>query len=291
MKKIAVLNDLSGFGKCSLTAAIPVLSALGVQCCPLPSAVLTGQTGYSHYKCTDLTFMIPDYIDCWKKNHAHFDGIYSGYMTGMPQIELFMQFIDVFREKDTFLLVDPVMGDDGRTYGIFNEGLLSGMKQLCQKADLITPNLTEACLLADYDVKKLLENGTKDLLLKTAEEIAQTLRKKALISQDVVITGIKARKDPSPFIYNLTVTDDGTFVDRSHFFDRSFSGTGDLFASVLCGCRANGFSTQKSVALASSFIYHSIADTINDDIPPNEGVLFERHLIDLINGRLTYEKN
>lgn len=99
MKKAAVFNDLSGFGKCSLTAAIPVLSAQGVQCCPMASAVLTNQTGYEYHKCTDLTAMIKDYIDNWQKNNAHFDGIYSGFMTGSKQIELFMDFWMNFMRK------------------------------------------------------------------------------------------------------------------------------------------------------------------------------------------------
>ena len=111
MKKAAVFNDLSGFGKCSLTAAIPVLSAQGVQCCPMASAVLTNQTGYEYHKCTDLTAMIKDYIDNWQKNNAHFDGIYSGFMTGSKQIELFMDFLDVFYEKNTMLLVDPATSE------------------------------------------------------------------------------------------------------------------------------------------------------------------------------------
>ena len=107
MKKAAVFNDLSGFGKCSLTAAIPVLSAQGVQCCPMASAVLTNQTGYEYHKCTDLTAMIKDYIDNWQKNNAHFDGIYSGFMTGSKQIELFMDFltplVNAFRPSGRFL--------------------------------------------------------------------------------------------------------------------------------------------------------------------------------------------
>ena len=114
MKKAAVINDLSGFGKCSLTAAIPVLSALGVQCCPLATAVLTGQTGYPYFHCTDLTDMMPQYIDAWAQNNAHFDAIYSGYMTGRKQIEHLLDLITQFRRDDTLLLVDPVMGDDGR---------------------------------------------------------------------------------------------------------------------------------------------------------------------------------
>lgn len=284
MKKVAVLNDLSGFGKCSLTAAIPVLSALGVQCCPLPSAVLTNQTGYEHFRSTDLTGMIPDYTNTWQENGASFDGIYSGYMTGRRQIEHFSDFLDIFYKTDTFLLVDPVMGDDGHTYGMYSKDLLDGMKELSKRADVITPNLTEACLLCDYDIDDIFSDTRKEILLPKAAEIAQRLRVLSGKDQDVIVTGIKCKNDKSPFIYNLIVTNSGTFTNRSHFFDRSFSGTGDLFASVVCGCRINGMTTQDAVELASSFIYHSIADTMNDDVPPNDGVNFEKFLIELIKG-------
>ena len=260
MKKAAVFNDLSGFGKCSLTAAIPVLSAQGVQCCPMASAVLTNQTGYEYHKCTDLTAMIKDYIDNWQKNNAHFDGIYSGFMTGSKQIELFMDFLDVFYEKNTMLLVDPVMGDDGRTYGIYSAALLDGMKALSRKADVITPNLTEACLLADYDIEKVYSDTRKDVLLPLATEISEKLRDLSGKNQDVIITGIKCRDDKSPFIYNLVTTANGTTTHRSHFFDVSFSGTGDLFASVICGSRLNGFSTEEAAERAGKFLYDSIAE-------------------------------
>ena len=282
MKKAAVLNDLSSFGKCSLTAAIPVLSAQGVQCCPIASAVLTNQTGYEHFKCTDLTSMIPDYIEAWQKNGAHFDGIYSGYMTGHKQIELFMDFLDAFYEGNTLLLVDPVMGDDGRTYGMYTNELLDMMKILSRKADIITPNLTEACLLADYDIKDVYKDTRKETLLPLATEVAEKLRSLSGKDQDVIITGIKCKDDKAPFIYNLVTTANGTTTHRSHFFDISFSGTGDLFASVVCGSRLNGFSTEESVQRAGKFIYDSIADTMNDDAVPNDGVNFEKFLHELM---------
>ena len=282
MKKAAVLNDLSGFGKCSLTAAIPVLSAQGVQCCPLASAVLTNQTGYEHFKCTDLTSMIPDYIEAWQKNGAHFDGIYSGYMTGPKQIELFMDFLDAFYEDNTLLLVDPVMGDDGRTYGMYTNELLDMMKILSRKADIITPNLTEACLLADYDIKDVYKDTRKGTLLPLATEVAEKLRSLSGKDQDVIITGIKCKDDKTPFIYNLVTTAGGSSTQRSHFFDMSFSGTGDLFASVICGSCLNGFSTEEAVQRAGKFIYDSIADTMNDDAVPNDGVNFEKFLRELM---------
>ena len=262
MKKVAVFNDLSGFGKCSLTAAIPVLSALGVQCCPMASAVLTGQTGDPFYHSTDLTDMILLYKEAWMKNDAHFEGIYSGFMTGPQQIEKFFEFLDVFYEDNTFLLVDPVMGDDGSTYPIYSDKLLEYMKDLSYRADLITPNLTEACLLADYDLAREKANG----------------------EQEVVITGIKCSGKSSPFIYNLAVTPDGCFTSKSHYFDKSFSGTGDLFASVICGAKLRGLGTEEAMKLASSFLYHSIADTLCDDVCTADGVNFEKFLIELIQG-------
>ena len=287
MKKAAVINDLSGFGKCSLTAAIPVLSALGVQCCPVATAVLTGQTGYPYYHCTDLTSMLPDYIDAWEKNHAAFDAIYTGFLTGAGQISKVLDFIHHFRNlqqanaKKTLLLVDPVMGDDGAVYPIFTPELLDGMKALTHEADVITPNLTEACLLADIPEDALTHCNSTQELLALAEEVAQTLRKRASVSQDVVITGVKCRTS-EPSIYNIAATSNGVSRHASLFFDRSFSGTGDLFASVLCGCRVNGTSTEDAITLAGTFLSHSIADAMQENTPGREGVNFEKFLIDLI---------
>lgn len=282
MKKAAVIHDLSGFGKCSLTAAIPVLSALGVQCCPVATAVLTGQTGYPCYHCTDLTAMLPDYIDAWGKNNAHFDAIYSGFLTGAKQISQVLDFIRYFREEHTLLLVDPVMGDDGNAYPFFTPGLLNGMKELTLKADVITPNLTEACLLADIPENALLHCRTNTDLLKLAEDVALRLQKKASHPQDVVITGVKCRDEKHPVIYNIAATANGIYRHESPFFDRSFSGTGDLFASVLCGCRTKGMCTEDAILLAGKFLSHSIGDTMKENTPGRDGVNFENFLIDLI---------
>lgn len=282
MKKVAVMNDLSGFGKCSLTAAIPVLSALGIQCCPLPSAVLTGQTGYKYYHSKDLSDMIPLYTDAWNKNKVHFDGIYSGFMTGPQQINHFLDFLDTFYKDDTFLLTDPIMGDDGETYSIYSQELLESMRILAARADLITPNLTEACILAGKSFEQVTRHSDSDSLVKAASEICQILREQSHKNQDVVITGVKCKNDTTPYIYNIAVTEKGIFTDKSHFFDVSFSGTGDLFASVVCGSRINGVSTEDSMKLASTFLYHSIADTKKDNTQPEDGVNFEKFLIDLI---------
>lgn len=278
MKKIAVINDLSGFGKCSLTAAIPVISALGIQCCPLATAVLTGQTGYDYYHCKDLTDMIPLYTDAWSQNKVKFDAIYSGYMMGQKQIKHVMDFLKIFHNENTFLLVDPIMGDDGMKYDIFSQELLEGMKELSRSAQMITPNLTEACLLIGRNTDFINEDHDRNYLLKTAEEIAYCLRESALTDQEVVITGIKCHDHSTPFIYNLAATSEGVVTSKSHFFNRSFSGTGDLFASVMCGCRVNGLKTADSMKIAGRFLYHSIADTMNDEISVHDGVNFEKYL-------------
>ena len=128
MKKIAVINDLSGLGRCSLTAAISVLSAMGVQACPLPTAILTAQTEYPSYYCDDYTDKMDIYRLEWLKLNQHFDGIYTGYVASVRQIQQILHFIDTFKEPDTFLLVDPVMGDDGQTYDVYTPELLSQMK-------------------------------------------------------------------------------------------------------------------------------------------------------------------
>ena len=151
VKRIAVINDLSGLGKCSLTAAIPVLSVMGVQACPLPTAILSNQTGYESYYYDDYTKHMDAYTDEWSKRGLTLDGIYTGFLGSELQAEKILRFIDVFQKPDTLLLVDPVMGDSGHTYDIYTETFGTQMKRLVQRADVITPNLTELCLLTDID--------------------------------------------------------------------------------------------------------------------------------------------
>ena len=150
-KKVAVINDLSGLGRCSLTAAISVLSAMGIQTCPLPTAILSSQTEYPSYYCYDFTDKMDYFRQEWKKLGTCFSGIYTGYIASVPQIEEIFHFLDTFQTPDTFLLVDPVMGDDGMTYDMYTSEFLSAMKELTARADVITPNITEFCLLTDMD--------------------------------------------------------------------------------------------------------------------------------------------
>ena len=147
MKKIAVIQDLSGLGKCSLTAAIPVLSVMGVQAVPLPTAVLSNQTGYPSYYCDNYTEHMEQIMDEWEKRGFSPDGIYTGFLADEEQADKILDFLRRFRKEKTMVLVDPVMGDNGNAYGIYTEGLREKMLQLVGNAHVITPNLTEALLL------------------------------------------------------------------------------------------------------------------------------------------------
>lgn len=289
MKNVALINDLSGFGRCSLTAAIPVISALGITGHPMPTAVLTGQSGYPVFHCSDMTDMLPKYTDAWKKNKATFDGIYSGYLTGPKQIESLEEFIKEFRNEHTFVLVDPVMGDNGSVYGIYSAELLQKMKELSMKANMITPNLTEACLLADVDYESLVSSYVGKSLLDKTAEVGKWLRDDADVKQDVIITGIKINEDGTDYMYNLAVTDGGMYTERQKLFDRSFSGTGDLFASTMCGLKMNGHSTHRSMEIAGQFIHKSIMDTISYDLSRNDGINFEKNLMFLMKEGLKNE--
>ena len=147
MKKIAVIQDLSGLGKCSLTAAIPVISVMGVQAVPLPTAVLSNQTGYPSYYCDNYTEHMEQIMDEWEKRGFSPDGIYTGFLADEEQADKILDFLRRFRKEKTVVLVDPVMGDNGGAYGIYTEGLRERMVQLVRSAQVITPNLTEALLL------------------------------------------------------------------------------------------------------------------------------------------------
>ena len=147
MKKIAVIHDLSGLGKCSLTAAIPVISAMGVQACPLPTAILSNQTGYGSYFWDDYTDRMELIMDEWKKMGFKPDGVYTGFLGDARQVDLILKFVDMFCTEETHILIDPVMGDSGKTYKTYSETLCEKMRTLVREATVITPNLTEAFLL------------------------------------------------------------------------------------------------------------------------------------------------
>lgn len=265
-KKVAVINDLSGLGKCSLTAAIPVLSCLGVQACPLPTAVLSNQTGYDSFFMDDYTDRMPFILDEWERRAVHFDGIYTGFLAGEAQVALVEDCIRRFRRENTLLVVDPVMGDNGSLYSTYALSLCVRMRQLAAQADVITPNLTEAFLLLD-------EAPDLNCSLEQVETLARRLM--ALGPRQVVITGAVQGE----WICNVLGDRGQVRVIPVHAEGGSYSGTGDLLASVVtAGLVQGGQSLEQIVRAASRFIAASLAEARRDGTDRNDGVAFEHHL-------------
>ena len=277
-KKVAVINDLSGFGRCSLTAAISVLSAMGVQACPLPTAVLSAQTGYEDYHCVSLTEEMEQFRRSWEKMEARFDGIYTGFAADEEQIGHMIHIAETFHKKKAFLLVDPIMGDHGYKFDIFSIEFCRKMRELAKMADIVTPNLTELCILTDTDYR-MIENMTDEKhLLTVIRQLAENLRKDG--PRTVVVTGIQFcdNEDGIQKMGNLAVTGKETHLAAFSYVGGSYSGTGDLFASVLAGGLARGENLKSMMELAGSFIEKAITDAVKEEIPRNDGVEYEEYL-------------
>ena len=261
--RVACINDLSGFGRCSLTTALPVLSVMGVQACPAPTAVLSKHTGFPQYTFTDLTDTLPAYFESW--SDLDFDWIYSGFLGSLGQIRIVKQFFRAQKAKNPGcrILLDPVMGDDGKRYSTYTEALCNAMKELVSEADIITPNITEACLLTGTEYRG------ECLTAAEAEQLARSLT--ALGCGAVVLTGIVQENQ----IGNLTCQNGAVQDSAVHRTECLFSGTGDLFASVLCGALANGAALAEAVSAAGAFLSEVTQDTLRQNTPAAEGILLE----------------
>ena len=281
MKRIALINDLSGFGKCSLTAAIPVISVMGLQACPLPTAILSAQTGFEHFYYDDYTDRMNRITDEWNHMKVAFNGICSGYLGSAGQIENMLYFLERFQTADTIFLADPVMGDNGRCIKSFSPELLQTMKELTRKADVITPNLTELCLLADADYEKLVSHSGDADYLSRVTGVAQSLLARSGRPQTIITTGIVRQKDGDDSIGNLIVSACGDRYFDTPYNGRSFSGTGDLFASVIIGSLVNGDGAETAVQRAMDFLTPAIEEAAGENIPGDHGVSFEKYLIRL----------
>lgn len=274
-KKIAVINDLSGFGKCSLTAAIPVISVMGVQPCPLPTAVLSAQTGYPSYYLDDYTDKMEYIRSEWEKLGAHFDGIYTGFVASEAQIDRIFDFLDTFRKEDAFLLVDPVMGDDGVKYDMFTDGLLEKMKALACQADVVTPNLTELCLLTEADYETVC-GLPGELKIEVLHQMADSLLQKG--AKHILVTGIHLVENGEAKIGNLIIDQEQCELIAFPYIGGSYSGTGDLFASIIAGGVVRGDSLRDLCMLAGRFIEAAMRDSAVDQVEEVAGTEFEQHL-------------
>jgi len=266
-KKIAAINDLSGYGRCALTVSLPVISHMRIQCCPVPTSILSNHTGYDEYFFDDYSDKLPQYFEMWEKLELTFDGIMSGFLGSKEQIDMVVKFIHEFSEKDTKIIIDPVMGDHGKIAGTYTEEMCIEMRKLVSYADIVTPNLTEACKLVDMPYK---ENGWKKKELKLmAEKVSQ------MGPEKVVITGIPQGEFIANYVYEKG--EESHFI-KTHKVGEERCGTGDLFASIIAADAVNGIDFQKSVRKASAFVKKSMLKSIEMNIPKKNGVCFEEIL-------------
>lgn len=270
-KTVAAIHDISGMGKCSLTAAIPVLSAAGVSVSVMPTAVLSTQTGgLNDYTYRDLTDDMRPVMAHWHKIGVTFDAVYSGFLGSSAQVDIVCDFVKEFRHNGTLFLCDPAMADNGTLYDTFDLSFVEKMKKLCASADIIVPNFTEAAFLLDreYLPPPYTKEYTDDLLRSLAKEFN---------SKFVVLTGVDFDgKSVGAGAYNAE--NNVITYSLSDRIDGMFHSTGDLFASSLLGGILNGFSVNDSAQKAISFTVNAIKETVKIGGDSRFGLAFERCL-------------
>lgn len=262
--RVLAINDISCVGKCSLTVALPIISACGVTCDILPTALLSTHTGgFTGYTFRDLSEDIPAILAHWKSLGLKYDYIVSGYLGSIDQIDMVRSVKDDFLKEGGTMIVDPVMGDNGKMYAHFDDKFVQKMKGLCRCADVIVPNLTEACLLADMDYGDVC----------AAENYREVLDKLKKLCPRPSVTGCDVadgKGTRSAVFYT-----DGNGKDKVYFTEKiegAFHGAGDVYASALVGCLARGVREDDAVKLAADFTKNSIAQTKEDGTEARYGL-------------------
>ncbi|MBQ8588424.1 MAG: pyridoxamine kinase [Clostridia bacterium] len=268
-KRLATVQDISCLGKCSLTAAISVISAFGMEAVVLPTAVLSTHTGadFSDYTFRDLTEEMPGIINHWHNMVVRFDALYSGYLGSIHQLDIVEKFFTDFKTKDNLIFVDPVMGDDGRLYSGFDMSFAKRMYSLCSHADVICPNVTEAALLTGSEYR---ESHDIDYVRTLAHKLTSTGAK------TVIVTGLTVGNS-----FGALCLDTSTGREYTYYREKipgCYYGTGDLFASVLCCSLTMGMPMEEALKLAIDFVYQSILSTQDELQKYKYGVKFEQNL-------------
>ena len=265
--RVAAIHDMSGFGRCSLTVAIPILSAMGVQCCPLPTAFLSTHTGgFEGFTFLDMTDEMPKVAAHWQQLGLTFQAIYSGFLGSERQIGIVADFIRQFRGPDTAVVVDPVMGDYGKVYQTYTAAMCDGMARLAELADVITPNLTEAALLLGqpYETLPTGEAGLREITERLSLEGRRS----------VVLTGTALAPGQTGAVC-FDARSGRTEVVQTAYVAHAFHGTGDVFSSVLTGALVQGASLSSAARSAAEFVRACAERTAEEDLPMREGVDFE----------------
>ncbi len=265
--KIAVINDMTGFGRCSLAVEIPIISHMGIQCCPVPTTIFSNHSAYKSFYYQDWTDYMEPYFAEWEKLKLRFNGILTGFYGSDRQIDIVKKFIDEFADEDTLIIVDPIMGDDGATYSTYTKSMCDKMGELAEKADIITPNLTELCILTKEAYK---EHFTYDEIRKMCRKLAKDMK----VGSKIVVTGIK-RGD---FLSNMVFEDGKDVIIRRKIAGETRCGTGDVFSSIIAADAVLGVDLIESVKKAADFISECIKASVEAKIPITDGVCFEKVL-------------
>ncbi|WP_303691789.1 pyridoxamine kinase [Megamonas hypermegale] len=269
-KRIALINDITGFGRCSVTVQLPLISALKVQACPLPTAILSAHTGFPVYYMDDYTRHMQEYMDNWQQLKLEFDGIVSGFLGSKEQIGLVLEFAQRFKREDTLFVVDPVMGDGGRLYSSYDDALCREMRRLIPAADVITPNLTEVCQLLDLTYPEKMPS------LAELDKMAGALNAQG--PKQIVITGLVDGDTVYNYIYQQGKN---SYLQANERVLEEHSGTGDAFVAIVAACLVKGEELTTAVHKAADFVGKAMRYTNSLQVPWNYGLCFEEYLTEL----------
>lgn len=273
MKRIVTIQDISCVGKCSLTVALPIISAMGIETAVIPTAVLSTHTAFKNFTYRDLNGDLPKIAKHWKQEKFNFDGIYTGYLGSIEQIDILKEFFKQFKIPDNFIFIDPVMADNGKLYAGFDANFVKEMKKLCKMADIIVPNLTEASYMLEKEYKEIYsEQEIKDILIELSN----------LGPKYVVLTGVSFKDNKLGVMsYNKETNEFFTYFKEK--IPAKYHGTGDIFASTLVGAITNNNTLEEGLKIAVDYVWETINDTYKTNKKDAYGVKFETKIPYLIN--------
>ena len=271
-KRLALINDITGFGRCSVAVELPIISALKIQVCPLPTAILSVHTGFQNYFLDDYTDKMDAYIKSWRLNNLEFDGVATGFLGSAAQIEIVSNFL---KNSLAQILIDPVMGDHGKIYKSYTQEMCIKMRDLLKFADLVTPNLTEACQLLNipYPAEGIISDSN---LATMAANIAAKTR-----GGKVIITGVNLDADDGSNISNFIFDNGKIDFVTSKKLGSDRSGTGDVFFAVVAASIMNGETLTAAVQKAADFVTKCILHAEKLNLAWNYGLPFEEFLTEL----------
>lgn len=272
MKRILTIQDVSCLGKCSLTVALPLLSAMGIETVILPTAVLSTHTMFKNFTCKDLSDQIEPIAAHWKSENVTFDAIYTGYLGTEEEIETVKKLIQDFRTDDTLVFIDPAMGDNGKLYPAFNAAYAARNATLCGIGDMIVPNITEACFMTGTEYRETYDEAyVRDLLQKLL----------ALGAKSATLTGVSL-SDGKTGVMGLEAETGRYFSYQNDKIPTAYHGTGDIFSSVAVGAYLNNLSWDEAMKIAADYTAHTIEKTMEDPADPWYGVNFEETIPELV---------